>query len=383
MHKTTAYYIKTIIIVTLLLVLSATLTNTLLVYVQTADYFSTDLNFYIRVAVLMLVLLYVYALSIGAWDKWEQYVIVPLPISLGIIIALIDQNPVYAFLAAGVALALLIYDVYNATYIMHNLVRYSTNLVLRFSTKSLLFMFALLAAFLVLISGELKNAQEFNLAQKVTNLAKNQINTLISSQGTDAGFQQSILNSFGTNLPNESETNSLFGQNILNIVVGSLNDEAVGEIVETQVENFIEPYRQFVPSLLALLVFGLIQFIAFVVLTVFKITSWPLMLIAKGTHFIHSNNRVIEQEVLSFSKETKLSSITKQNSKLKKQQEVASNAGIKAVTEENDIKKSTQITSLTGLNKNLVNETPEKTSNESKEQEKNKNEKSQTIFSLI
>ncbi len=266
--KSTAYYIKTYILLMLLFGESLFLTHTLLEYVKTQKYFAPPLDLAIKIGLLLLLLLYTQALTIGAWYKKEQYLIVPIPIALGIAIVMFPINYVYAQIALVVSFLLLLSYMVKATYIMELLTKFKPRLILRVPSKGILFVFSLAAAILTVIN---PIDQTFDPAKKLSEIVNNQVMRYVEKDATLGPLMN-------------------FGMLNLNIA----NE------VENQINQFIEPYRGLFVPLIALVVFALIRSIGFVVNLIYSLTIGGLFLIVKKTGFFRIETEQITRERLKF-----------------------------------------------------------------------------------
>lgn len=301
--KDAAYYIKTSILMVLLALESYFLTQILLNYVRSEDYFTPPIQTLGTIALALLVLIYTYALTVGAWKKWEQFVVVPLPISLGVFVGIFFLNPTHAVLVAAVAYILLSYDVYIATTIRDQLIKFNPVTILRFSTRGILFMFSLLAAVLVFLHSSEKN-NEFELGSKIAEIAGNQLGSIMQPKLDPSKLPSNLANELdGKGLPLNPELFGLGGmQGDTNSVIDGLPsfNLDLGNTVKTEVNNIIEPYKQFIPPLIALLVYAMVRFLGTFAHIAFNLTVPIVFGIAKKLSFLHSYSVPAEKEELSF-----------------------------------------------------------------------------------
>lgn len=261
--------IKTIVLSIALFVESFFLTSLMAEYARLHDYFTPPVNIVILLGVGLLLLAYTYAFTIGAWVSWEQFVIVPVPVCLGIFLVTMRINIVYALVLTAVCLVLLTYDIYFATSLKAQLVTFKPRLILRFSTKGLLFIFALVAAAIILMEPASKNIDVSGL---IADEVGEQAEKLVKSSPT---FQP--LNQYGlTDMLDISGT------------------------VKKEVDTFIGSYRDYVLPILAFVALGFIQFLNLIVYLIFSLTIGLLFRIAKGLHFFRVEKETIEREILKF-----------------------------------------------------------------------------------
>lgn len=302
--KDSAYYIKTVILMFFLIFESQFLIQELHNYIRSEDYFTPSVNTLVKISAILLVLIYTYSLTVGAWGKWEQYIIVPLPISLGIFMGVLFLDPTHAVLMAALAFLLLSYDVAVATHIKNQLIKFSPVTVLRFSTKGILFLYALLAAVLVFLHSADKN-NAYNLGDKVADFAERQFSTVMKPELDPDNLPSNLVNELeGKGLPPDPEMFGMLGgmQGDTNSVINGLPSFNLDlrDTVKTEVDNIVEPYKQFIPPLIALLVFALVRFLGSIAHFVFNLTAPILFTAAKKIGFLHTLFIPVQKEELSF-----------------------------------------------------------------------------------
>lgn len=261
--------LKIIFLSLALLVESFVLTTILFQFAKSQDFFSPPLTTIAKISLMLLLISYTYALTIGGWSKYIQFIFVPLPILLGILAVLIQIDVTYAILFFIVAYLLLAYDIIFATNLKKQLLKFNPRLVLRFSTKGILFIFAVTASLLVLLNPISPN--ELNIAGTIAEIADKQVQTILGS-----------------------------GQNDFGVTTYSLFSLDIKDTVETEIDKFIVPYKQFVVPLIALLIFGSIQFINSLIYLIFSLTVGFLYVAAKKVGFLKQEFIQVEQEVLKF-----------------------------------------------------------------------------------
>lgn len=303
--KDAAYYIKTGILMILLTIESYALTDALLAHIRSEDYFTPSMRTLGIIAGLLLLIIYTYSLTVGAWKKWEQFIIVPLPISLGIFGALFPLNSTYATLVAFVAYVLVSYDVLIATKIKDSMIKFNPVIILRFSTKGLLFLFALLAAIMVLLhSADKRN--RIDLGSKIAELAQAQLENVMQPQPNQNQAPSFLIDELeGKGLPPNPELFSMLSgmQGTTSSLVGGLPSFNLDlkDTVKREVDRIVEPYQQFIPPLIALVVFALIRFLGGIVHLAFNITVPIVFGLAKSLGLFHIVHIPVTKEELTFS----------------------------------------------------------------------------------
>ena len=302
-----SYHIKTFILTILLLVESLYLTILIGELVQSQNYFTMNFVFSLKIVGLMLAIIYTFSLTVGAWAKWEQYLIVPLPISIGIFLALFQTNLTYAMLIAVFAFVLLIFDIHRSTAIKNLLIKFDPKLILRFSTKGLLFIFSVLGGLMVILNSTY--VEPINIGQKISEVAGEKVNEIVEEQ-----FRQQVQEQISPlGITDLSEIDPSFAPVLEDLGLSSdfltnANDSVepqdfgidAKQIVESQVNNIIEPYKNFVNPVLAVLMFALFQFYAFLAHLIFIATIDLVFWLSKTTHFFKTEKVPVEQERLRF-----------------------------------------------------------------------------------
>lgn len=303
----TSAKIKTIAISLLLGLETYLITKLLMSYVETKRYFAPPMAFLAELAALILVLLYTYFLSAGAWKTWEQYVIVPVPISIGIFLATFQLDMTYALLMFFISFLLLCYDVFLATRLRNEMITFRPRFILRFSTKGILFIFSLLAGVLVLIEST-QASNEINLGEKVGDVVQSQYENFVEPE-INENAQRVLVNELGgKGLPIDPEIFSKLG-----VLTGDSNS-FVGEIpginldlrktVENEFNSLIEPYKQFIPPLIALVVFALIRFVGTIVHGLFNLTIDIVMKLFVSIGFLKVYHVAVKKEEIGFDSAT-------------------------------------------------------------------------------
>lgn len=273
MQHSKGFFIKTIVFSLALFVETLILGNFFFQFALAKNYFVLDWNFLGMVVGLLLVIAYTYALTVGAWDTWLQFVVVPMPISLAnaLLVARVDYK--YAVLTFFVSYLLLSYDVFFASRIKEQLIKFNPKIMLRFSTKGVLFSFALVAGLFVFLIPV--TPEELNIVEALSQTADQQVKLLLNSSfGTTAEYK--LLQQFG------------------------LADASYADVIAVQLQQFIEPYREYLVPIVALLVVGTIHFLNSFVFILFALTIDFVFYFAKKTGVLHTDYQEVTQETLTF-----------------------------------------------------------------------------------
>ena len=262
MPKSKVYIFKASLISLALLIESFFLSNVLFEFVQTQNYFSPDVQQMVVIGVLLLLILWTYSLSVGGWRKWEQYVIAPLPIALGIFLVLAQFDVRSAGVVAVVAYVLIAYQVYIASGLRKDFVRFRPDIIFGLSTKGVLFLFSFVTGALVFLNASL-GGQEIDLGRKVGEFA-------------------------------DTHSESLLPQDL---PLPGLN---VTRLVESEFNKLVAPYRDFIPPLMALIAFTLVGFVGAISRLAFMYTVRPLFALSKRIGFLQINQVSVEKEEIVF-----------------------------------------------------------------------------------
>ena len=218
-------------------------TNLLLSYVRSEDYFTPQWQTLAIISAVFLLILYTYTLTVGAWGKWEQYFVVPAPISGGIFLGLVVLNPTYAILVAAVSYTIITYDVWVSTNVSKRMIYFDPRTVLRFSNRGVLFAFALLAGVMTFLHPSIQRNQ-FDVSGEIAEIAQQQVDTALESQAANV----------------ENTVESQLGQTGFSFEISNFNLD-LRDTVKSEVDKIIAPYREFIPPLIAFLVYFLIRFL--------------------------------------------------------------------------------------------------------------------------
>lgn len=266
-------YIKTIFIAFLLFIESYFLTTMILTFVRTKNILIPQQTMLILIGFVMLLTMYTIAMTIGAWNKWQQYLIVPIPIVLGIFLVMMNLNVLYAGIVAINVYILLAYEVYISTSMIKILLKFHPVFVFRSMMRmTFLFIFGVVAAVLMILVNSTTTI-DINVGKLVSDYAGDPIERYITGQFNQAGVPQEMLGFIGVD---------------------------VKQTIETEVNDAVTPYKQFIIPIMAVLALGWIQFTAILALTVYGISISLLLNLAKKTKLLIVENVQVEQEHLKF-----------------------------------------------------------------------------------
>lgn len=266
-------YIKTVIVACSIFIASFFLTQAMMAYIETQGYFSLNFAPLSKIGILILLSAYTVALSSPAWNEWSQLLVVSLPFSLGIFLNLLALEPANALVMAVAIFIILSFFVEKSVRLEKTMAKSIPSVFLRSSIRGLFLCISLLAAGIVILSPGNEAEQ---LTENVGEVANNQISQYINkkllSENPEAGMLLQYTN-----------------------VEQNLNEE-----ISNQVENAIEPYRNLIHILMAVLVFVTLQGFSTIIYIIFNITIGLIFFIAKKTKFFRKETELIEKEILKF-----------------------------------------------------------------------------------
>ena len=141
-------------------------------------------------------------------------------------------------------------------------------MILRFSTRGLLFLFSVLGGVLLLV-----NAGQYrpvNIVEELTSAMENPLQQIMESQ-----------------VPGEAQP----------FLTGPLD---VREFAETQLTRWLDPYERFMQPIMAALTFLFFQFFASVTYLIFALTVNPIFWMATRAGFFKVEGTQVLQEQLRF-----------------------------------------------------------------------------------
>ncbi len=282
--------IKVIALTVAIFVESLVLSQSIIDFINIGDIFSISMEFSIEVVLLMLLLVYTFSLTAGGWDKWAPYVMIPVPVALALFLVTYINFPSYALFVALGTLLILSYDVYKSVKLKGLLVRFDPKMILRFSTRGVLFVFSVLGGVLFMLHAT--SLEPFNVGRKVSEIAgdsiqkivEEQIDKNLSNQMPFLGNDPGILKTLG----------------LLNSPMFGESEKGLGGVVENQVNSMVEPYRNFVRPIMAIITFSIFQFYAYIAHVIFIASVDFVFWMVKKTKFFKTEMAMVEQEHLTF-----------------------------------------------------------------------------------
>lgn len=266
MPKSTTFILKSAVLALALVFESFMAVVTIFEFVAAQNYFSFDWKQLIMLGVWFLLLLWTHSLTVGGWGKWEQYVLVPFPIALGIMFGLFPLDQGWAVLGGLGAFLFLSFAVFQAGGLKNALVKFRSGIVFGPTTKGILLVFSVLAAGLVLMYAS-EPGQEIDVTEKFSDFAV--------------------------------ENSSMF------LPVGlPLSQAALKQIIEVEFNRMIAPYQDYVHPVIAFVVFTIIGFVGSLAGLAFSLTSGFVLTGFKRVGFLRVYRSTVEKEEIGFESST-------------------------------------------------------------------------------
>lgn len=262
--KTLSWYIKISLISFLLFIETFILGRFFEEFVYKGDYFSLTNNtdIFINIAVTIFFILITFSLSIGGWQKYEEYFYLPLSIGLAIALILINHS-FYNGITVSIILTLLIaYNVYDAKSYRKLLVKFEPQMILSGALKGLLFVLTVFGISVLFIGDTSTDITQINVGEKIMQVAKEPL-----------------------------EKTSLFS---------NLSFDGVQGLIVNQINSFLNPYRSLFKPIMAVFLYLLYMFIGNIALSVCSFLLPPLFKLARAVGIIKITKVIVEQEVPSF-----------------------------------------------------------------------------------
>gem|GEM_PF-6764077 len=292
------YYIKLSIVTVALFAESLILTRLINTYIATADFFNISIPFSLEVIGFMALISLTFSLTVGAWDAWYFNLLAPAAIASGIMIPLLPTNAAYALIAAGVAFIIIALESYRSYRLKKIFLDFVPLLLLRFAIRGILFVFSILAGLLIILNAS--NVKQIDFGQLIANVAEKPLKSTVNSQLQQTIEKQRIYSRY-----TEEEVQQLLSEYGINTDTGTEPltqkvDIDIGGMIKQQVNSFIEPYKEFVRPLIAILVFGMFQIYATISYVIYSILVGVVVAVAKKTGFLREFKETVEKKDLQF-----------------------------------------------------------------------------------
>ncbi|HLB51937.1 hypothetical protein A3F07_02215 [candidate division WWE3 bacterium RIFCSPHIGHO2_12_FULL_38_15] len=298
MQKHSTHYVKTIFLFILLLLESSLLSVFLMEMIRNQNILFPSIESFTFVCILIIMIYIAQVLTIGAWEKWEHYLLVPIPVTLGITAGLINSGFKWWFVITILSLLLLAESVYLTDRFKKLLLKFHPRLIFRNINRTTGFVFAILAGiytyqnYVDLNSALLKTRVSEFVDQQYGDIAK----PLIEQQLKELQGAQNLREDI--NLINEQYGFDL--SPFLNSTTPTDTDNQIKANLVTQIMGWIEPYKQFIPPALSIITFAFFQFLFGISYFLFTLLIDGLIIGAKKINFLHVEEIEVKQEILKF-----------------------------------------------------------------------------------
>lgn len=292
------YYVKLFFLIVVLFGESFLLTTLINNYVSDGDFFNINLQFSAQIVGLMALLILTYSLTVGAWEVWYFNILSPLAIASGIMIPLLAYQPTYAIIAAGIAFIVITLESYRSYRIKKILIKFEALLVLRFAAKGILLVFSILAGLIIILGSN--NIKDLDFGKMVATVAEKPIKNSVNTQLQETIENQTIYSGY-----TEEEVNELLKQYGLETGLSAAPDASsvdvdIKSMIEEQVNSAIEPYKELVRPVIAVLMFGVFQLYATISYVLYSVFVGIFIAIAKKTGILRVVTETVEKEDLRF-----------------------------------------------------------------------------------
>ena len=276
----TNYQIKSLLVSIFILISSYILFYQISIFVKDNSYLDLDTTFLMKISALILITLYLYALTSGSWNSKFKYFSGPLPIALSIFLIAFKLNVYFAGGFSIFCFLLLLLTTLNSASISGTLIKFKPRIVLGPSIKGLFFVFAITAGFFAYLNVSLLGSS-FDLKKTISDFVTPQANKIVKSQ----------LNS----LPTNELSYNLIDKNEIETTVNNTVKQTLDRIFST-----LDLYKSLIPYFMALLAFGYLQFISVIVGFLYSISIDFMFLLFKKIRLLIIATAPVDKEIISF-----------------------------------------------------------------------------------
>jgi len=295
--------IKAIVLYLLLLGETIFLCKEIELYVAQQKYLTFEVSLALIIVLIALLLLYTFSLTIGLWKYVWPVLISPVVVCLGIYIY--NFNSKIMFFPFFLLLILLfgIFSSYRSYLAKRNLIKFEPTFILRPANKAILLAFSLLAGLMTFSRPELTD--NLNIGRKISQTMTGPIKEIIQNQfNNQMQSQFQMLQIKAENIDDKEIQSILKDAGISQYVSTTPNTNQINvnvdNLVETQVNKLLDPYRSFFGIAFAALVFLLFSSYFWVAYVIYVLTVWVVFALAKGTGLLKVEKIPVEQETLTF-----------------------------------------------------------------------------------
>jgi hypothetical protein len=263
--------VKTWILPIIIFLLSFLLAQEMMLYFKDFNFASLSLLSLPKIGGIMLLLAFIMALSMPAWEDGKFLLILPLPFSLGIYLNLLILEPLNALIVCGFIFLISTIHVDKSLKLQHLLIKSLPHISLRPAIKGYLLAVSIAATFIVLLNPK---GQDVNIGSAISGAISSPIQGLLSKEAN--------LNTY------------------LGVGEQKVLEQQIEKEVTTKVKSAIEPYRHLLNIIMAGAVFIGMQGLNAIIYLIFSLGITPLFWLVKKTHFILSDWEQVQREHLHF-----------------------------------------------------------------------------------
>jgi len=298
MQKHSTHYIKTIFLFILLLLESTLHSIFLMEMIRNQNILFPTIESFTFICTLIILIYIAQVLTIGAWEKWEHYLLVPVPVSLGLTVGLINSGFKYWFVITIISFLLLVESVYLTDRFKKILLKFHPRLIFRNINRTTGFIFAILAGvytyqnYADLNSILLKTRVSEFVDQQYGEIAKPLIEQQLKEMQGAQNLQEDlrvIKEQYGLDLSPYLNNSAILD-----------TDTQIKANLVTQIMGWIEPYKQFIPPALSIITFAFFHFVFGISYFLFTLLIDGIIVLAKRVKFLHVEEIEVKQEVLRF-----------------------------------------------------------------------------------
>jgi len=261
----------------------------------------------LTVAGLFWLMVTTHALLVGAWNTWEQYFLGPIPVAMGLFLATYPINSAYAVVFLIFVIVFMSYEITLAAQLKSQLLVFNPRMVLKFVSKGLILVFSISSAILVVIhagkepSINIGNAVGEFVDEHFSFQATKQLNSQYLKDLSPEEAER--LSAFGLDpslLTNPKVIEGDPTEALKELQNRGLEEISLKNAVAKEVNKLVEPYKRFLNPVIAILIFGLIQFLGTISYLFYSLFVGLIFQIAKKTGFFKIETVPAEKETLHF-----------------------------------------------------------------------------------
>jgi len=278
------YYIKHLTLAMIMLFSSVLMFGSIVEMVRAQNYLTLGTGVYLQIITFMFITIVTASLTLGGWHKWVQYFVIPLPFCAGMFLNIYPFNLDAAALITLIAYFVIAEGIYLSYRMKNLLIKEEPKLVLKSTTRALLFVVAITAGIITIVN-LLQPANQDKMYTKVDSFIGNIYDTAIKQiMQSDPTINEGLMaiQSAGVNV-NSADADVLIKEKLLD-----------------QFHTMIEPYKGVFPVVAGLLVWSVVQLMAWLTSLVYSLTIGFIFKFAVRFGLFKVTTIEIKKEILSF-----------------------------------------------------------------------------------